>query len=103
VARLTRLILPAVLLLAGYYAIFGGEHSVMDVRRARAQREDELAELARLRAVNDSLRARVDSLENDPAALERLAREHFGLIREGEVLYRFVGPDSAPAKDSLDR
>lgn len=99
-ARLSRVVLPAALLLAGYYAVFGGEHSVLDVRRARAQRAAELAELARLEAENDSLRALVDSLESDPATLERLARERFGLIRDGEVLYRFVTPDSAAVRDS---
>jgi hypothetical protein len=33
--------------------------------------------------------------------LERLARERFGLIRDGEVLYRFAPADSAgAARDS---
>ena len=35
------------------------------------------------------LREYVDA-PTDPAVLERLAREHFGMIREGEVLYRFA-------------
>ena len=101
--RLTRLLLPGLLLVAGYYAIFGGEYSVMDVRRARAARAAEAVEVARLRAENDSLRALVDSLETDPAMLERLARERFGLIRDGEVLYRFAPPDSAGARDPAPR
>ena len=101
-ARLTRLLLPGALLLAGYYAVFGGEHSVMDVRRARAERVAEEVEVARLRRENDSLRALVDSLANDPATLERLARERFGMIRDGEVLYRFAPADSA-APDSVRR
>jgi cell division protein FtsB len=103
VARLSRVILPAALLLAGYYAVFGGEYSVMEVRRARAARAAEAAEVARLRTENDSLRALMDSLEHDPATLERLARERFGLIRDGEVLYRFAPPDSGAVKDSVPR
>jgi cell division protein FtsB len=103
VARLTRVILPGALLLAGYYAVFGGEYSVMEVRRARAARVVEEAEVARLRAENDSLRALVDSLANDPATLERLARERFGLIRDGEVLYRFAPADSAAADSTTRR
>ena len=95
--RLTKLLLPAVLLVAGYYAVFGGEHSLLDVRRARAELAAAAAELDRLRVANDSLRALVDSLETDPAMLERLARERFGLIRDGEVLYRFAPADSADA------
>ncbi len=101
--RLTRALLPATVLLALYYAVYGGEHSVMDVRRTRAELAAETAEVARLEAANDSLRALVDSLENDPVMLERLARERFGLIRDGEVLYRFApadSTDSAAARDS---
>jgi cell division protein FtsB len=97
VERLTKLLLPAVLLVAAYYAVFGGEHSLLDVRRARAEMAVAAAELDRLRVANDSLRALVDSLDTDPAMLERLARERFGMIRDGEVLYRFAPADSQDA------
>ena len=103
---MTKLLLPAAVLLAGYYAVFGGEYSIMDVRRTRAERAAQLAEVGRLRAQNDSLRALVDSLEHDPGMLERLARERFGRIRDGEVLYRFAPADTtgaAAARDSTAR
>ena len=90
--RLKRLVLPALLGLAVYWALFGGEYSVFEVRRARSAREAEARELERVRAEIDSLSAWADSLEGDPATLERLARERFGLIRKGEVLYRFAEP-----------
>ena len=99
--RLRRLILPVLVGLAGYYAIFGGEYSVFELRQARRDRDQAQAELARLRFVNDSLQAWVDSLENDSATLERFARERFGMIKPGEELYRFAEPDSAEA-DTLD-
>jgi cell division protein FtsB len=85
---------PGALLLAGYWAVFGGEYSIFEVRRARAAREAETAELERLRRQIDSLEAWTDSLRNDPATLERLARERYGMIRSGEILYRFAEPDS---------
>jgi len=91
---LTKLLLPGVLLVAAYYAVFGGEHSLLDVRRTHAELAVAAAELDRLRVANDSLKALADSLETDPAMLERLARERFGLIRDGEVLYRFAPADS---------
>ena len=94
---MTKLLLPAVLLVAAYYTVFGGEHTLLDVRRARAELVVAAAELDRLRVANDSLRVLVDSLETDPAMLERLARERFGLIRDGEVLYRFAPADSQDA------
>ena len=90
-----RFLLPALLGLAVYYAVFGGEYSLLELRRARAEIESQERELAALNWTLDSLRAWVDSLQNDSATLERLAREKFGLIREGEVLYRLaVPPDS---------
>ena len=93
--RVKRFLLPVLLGLAVYYAVFGGEYSLLQLRRARAEIEAQEKELAALNWTLDSLRAWVDSLQNDSATLERLAREKFGLIREGEVLYRLaVPPDS---------
>jgi cell division protein FtsB len=103
VGKLTRILLPALLGLAVYYALFGGEYSVFEVRSTEARIEEEAAELARLRHEIDSLRARADSLETDSAALERIARERFGMIRDGEVLYRFAEPpDTAQEEDSVE-
>ncbi len=87
-----RVLLPLVLALAGYYALFGGEYIQADVSAVATEREEAVRELARARALNDSLRARTDSLESHDGTLETLARERFGLIRDGEVVYRFAGP-----------
>lgn len=92
--RVRRLLFPAFLGLAVYFAVFGGEYSVFELRRAREQTREEEAELNRLRSELDSLTAWVDSLETDSATLERLARERFGMTREDEVLYRFPPADS---------
>jgi cell division protein FtsB len=43
-----------------------------------------------LRSAVDSLRRVVNALENDPATQERVAREQFGMIRDGEILYRII-------------
>lgn len=102
--RLKRILLPALFGLAAYYALFGGEYSVFEVRGTRAEIETEAAELERLLERIDSMRARADSLETDSAALERIARERFGMIRDGEVLYRFAEPsDSGPKGGGADR
>jgi cell division protein FtsB len=95
-AKVKRLVLPTLLGLAVYYAIFGGEYSLLELRKARREIQAQEAELILLRAEVEQLRARADSLENDPAMLERIARERFGMIKDGEVLYRFAEPqDSA--------
>ena len=98
--HLKRFILSALVGLAVYFAVFGGEYSLLEVRQARAEREEEAARLAELGRVNDSLRAWGDSLEADSATIERVARERYGMIREGEVLYRIAPPpDSTEDSD----
>ena len=100
--RVRRVILPALLGLALYYALFGGEYSVFELRRARIEREREEAVLAERRRQIDSLRAWADSLNVDSATLERIARERFGMIREGELLYRYAEPpDSVEEADTV--
>ena len=91
--RLRRVVVPALLGLALYWAVLGGEYSWFELRETRRTRAAEAAELARLEAEIDSLRAFADSLESDAAVLERLARERYGMVREGEVLYRFAEPE----------
>jgi len=88
-----RLLVAALLVAAIYYAVLGGEYSVFELRATRADVEVTRVRLAEVEARIDSLRAWADSLENDPATIERVAREDFGMIRAGETLYRFVEAD----------
>jgi len=98
---LRRFVLPAVLVVAGYYALFGGEYTVVDLRAVQAESQEATEQLQELRAVTDSLALRVDSLEHDDRTLETLARERFGMIRDGEMLYRYTGdPDADPEDPS---
>jgi cell division protein FtsB len=97
VAMLKRSILPALILVAIYVAVFGGEYSVFELRATRAATTEERSKLAELHRQIDSLYAWADSLQVDPFTLERIARERYGMIREGETLYRFVEGDSTAA------
>ena len=99
-AQVRRLVLPVLLGLAAYYALFGGEYSLFELREARKEVLVQQRELEALRLEVDSLRAWVDSLQSDSATLERLARERFGMVREGEILYRLAEP-RATGSDTL--
>jgi len=79
-----------------YYALWGGEYSAFDLGRLAERRQAELAALASIRAEADSLHHLADLLEDDPATIEAVAREEFGMIRDGETLYRFVYVDPTP-------
>jgi len=85
-----RLVFLGLLALAGYFAVFGGEYSALDARRARAELAARRAKVAVEMRRIDSLQARIDSLRHNDEALERLARERYGLIRDGELLYRLT-------------
>jgi cell division protein FtsB len=95
VQTLKRAILPGLLLVAAYYAVFGGEYSWFELRDARAAVEQEEVDLAELHRQIDSLRAWADSMQIDSVTLERIARERFGMIRDGETLYRFAQPSDS--------
>ena len=84
--------LPGVLLLgvAVYYAGWGGEYSAFEVQRLKARRAAASAQLTDARVEVDSLRALQQKLDRDPGTIEAVARERFGMIRSGELLYRFV-------------
>ena len=86
-----RLAVPFFLLVAAYYAIFGGGYSILDLNRIHDEIAERQVELEALSVETAGLEARADALETDPRALERIARERFGMIRDGEVLYRFTG------------
>jgi cell division protein FtsB len=53
-----------------------------------------VADLARRRLENAQVRDEIRRLTNDPAAIESLAREELGLMRDGEVL--FIVRDTKP-------
>jgi cell division protein FtsB len=55
--------------------------------------EKELADVdeenAALRREIDSLKGRVTRLRDDPGAVERIARDNLGLVRQTEVVFQF--------------
>lgn len=84
--------IAGVLALAGLaaFALFGGEYSTFDWLKVRRQAADERQAVRDLEAALDSLARIARDLETNPAAQERAAREEFGMIRDGEILYRLV-------------
>lgn len=85
----------AVLLVTAYFFFFGGDYSFLDLWRLKRQHQQELVELEAVRAQVAELEQKADSLAHDSATLERLAREQYGLIKEGERLYRFAAPEDS--------
>lgn len=84
-----------------YFVLFGGEYTLFELRAAKSDLASESVRLVCLDQVTDSLNARVVALTQDDATLEEIARRDWGMIRDGEILYRF--PDSGEEEpDDLD-
>ncbi len=91
-----RLISFGVLGLALYFLVAGGEYSILEARRADAELVARRAEISAMRQEIDSLGHRIEALRNDDELLERVARERYGFIRDGEYLYRITDRITEP-------
>ena len=84
-----------------YYGLFGGVYNVLDIHAMQTDRAALVDRVDLLVSLTDSLVHRGDSLIADPDAIERVAREEFGFIRDGELLIRFV-PHSETVAAGVD-
>jgi len=73
-----------------------GDKGMIDTIRARRHYKEVADALAQKRQDNTRLRDEIRRLKEDPAAIESLAREQLGLIRDGEVV--FIVRDVDPAR-----
>jgi cell division protein FtsB len=78
----------AILLLATGLAVYGG-NQVVRVAAMRREIETMERDLVTLRARTEELTKTVDRLRNDPAYIEKIAREEGGYVREGEYILKF--------------
>jgi cell division protein FtsB len=77
------------------YAIEGGEYGTTDLLSQRARQAALARQVAELTQDVDSLRRELQMVTSDPARLERMAREEWGMVRgEKELLYRMRSESS---------
>src|SRR5207247_2354934 len=78
----------AVLLVAVGLGAYG-MRAVLKVSEMRREMDTMERDLVTLRARTDELTRTVERLRNDPAYIEKLAREDLGYVREGETVLKF--------------
>jgi cell division protein FtsB len=89
-SRLTRpgwIVVGALLILA-VMAVFG-DNGVLALRQLRGEVDTLVREVRALEAENERLSRQITALQDDPAVIERIAREELGLVRPGERVLRF--------------
>jgi cell division protein FtsB len=100
-ARLPRAgwIVIGVLLALAVTAVFG-DGGVLALRRLRGEVAALRQAVEALEAENARLTQAIAELRDDPAVIERIAREELGLVRPGERVLRFprsARPGASPA------
>jgi cell division protein FtsB len=81
-----------IVVLAAVFALQGGEYSLWNWWELRRAELREAAAVADLKEVVDSLQKAAIAIERDPRVQERVARESFGMIKDGEFLFRVIPP-----------
>lgn len=72
--------------------VVGGPYGLFSLFKLKREQRALRTEIRTLTAEGDSLKALIERLKNDPAETERIAREHYGMSRKGEKVYRFEAP-----------
>lgn len=85
-----------VLLVLFVCAAIYGEHGLVHLARMQSEQRELEQRAFALQQGNERLRERAQRLQSDDSYIERLAREHLGLAKKGEILYRVTQP--TPAK-----
>ncbi len=94
-ALLTRAAVVLAAVAVAVFAVEGGEFSTGDLIRQRRTKAQLVRTIDSLHRVVDSMAAYEAKVEHDPATQERIAREVFGMVRDKELLYRFIDSDTA--------
>ena len=75
-----------------------GENGWGSYRRLRRERAKLATEVDSLRLRQQELARSIEHLRSDPATLERLAREKYGMLGEGEQIIEVVGEENLEGK-----
>jgi len=81
-----------IVVLALVFAVQGGEYTTWNWWELRRAEQREAAAVMELKDVVDSLGKAALAIERDPKVQERVARESFGMIGQGEFLFRIEAP-----------
>jgi len=86
------LLVCAVGLVAFALSTVYGKNGLLGLQQLRSDYQQLDRSVSQLQHDNARMQARIQSLESDPRAIEKVARERLGLARPGEVIYRFDKP-----------
>ena len=71
-----------------FFIIFGGR-SLMQIYHLKEEREKIRSVNARLREENQKLGEQIQRMKHNKNEVEKIAREELGLVKKGELVYKF--------------
>lgn len=80
------------LLLASLLLIIWSPNGLLHLRQLHVEHQELVKKNHILEKQNHYLYEEISRLQDDPAAIESLAREELGLVKEGELIFQFVNP-----------
>ena len=87
--RFRKWILPCLAVGLVLLSSFKGPYSIMSIYRFRKQRDRIKSDILQLSEENNLLRQEIEKLRSDPECIARIAREELGLVKPGEIIYRY--------------
>jgi len=70
-----------------------GERGITHLYRMEKERQTYIAKITKLEIENQELLTEINRLKKDKNYIETVARRELGLIKDDEILYRFIKPE----------
>ena len=90
-----RYIIAAVVLAVFVYVSFGASKSVYKIWRLSRIKSAEEKTLKSAQGEKKQLELEIERLKSDSLYIEEIAREEYGMIKEGEEVFQITLPDSS--------
>lgn len=86
------LVLWPLMVLGSVLLIIWSPNGLLHLRQLHLEHQELIQKNNILEKENHLLYEEIGKLRNDPAAMEHLARQELGLVKEGELIFQFVSP-----------
>jgi cell division protein FtsB len=81
------------LLLASLLLIIWSPNGLLHLRQLHVEHQELLEKNHILERENHNLYEEISRLQDDPSAIESLARQELGLVKDGELIFQVVKPE----------
>lgn len=81
------------------YRLWVGEGSYAEVKHLKTEIAKQKSDLKRMQQENLELQAEIQDLKQGLGAIEERARLELGMIREGEIYFQIVEPETGQHED----